>query len=254
MMDPTPPNPILVLGGTSEARALAQVLVDAGVPVISSLAGRVADPRLPVGEVRVGGFGGIVGLRDWLRDNAVRAVVDATHPYATTITAHAATATSTLGIPLVRIRRPPWIPGEGDRWHSVPSLDAAADAVRHRARRVLLTTGRQDVGVFAGIESAWFLIRVVDPPTADLPPHHQLLTARGPYDFDNELALMRDNAIDTLVTKNSGGPLTRPKLDAARVAGVDVIMVDRPAEPDSGTVVDDVDGAVHWLTMELSRN
>lgn len=248
------PDPVLVLGGTSEARALAEVLVDAGVPVISSLAGRVADPRLPVGEVRVGGFGGIDGLRDWLRDNAVRVVVDATHPYATTISAHAAAATSALGIPLVRIRRPPWVPGVDDRWHCVPNLDAAADAVRHRARRILLTTGRQDVGAFAGIDSAWFLIRVVDPPTGDLPPHHRLLTVRGPYDLDNELALMRDNAIDTLVTKNSGGPLTRPKLDAARIAGVDVIMVDRPTEPGSGAVVHDVEGAVQWLTMELSRN
>ncbi|GAB90954.1 cobalt-precorrin-6A reductase [Gordonia rhizosphera] len=241
-------RPILLLGGTGEARDLAARLVADGVPVISSLAGRVARPRLPAGEVRIGGFGGTDGLREWIREHDVAAVIDATHPFAATITEHAARAAAELGTPLLRLRRPQWAPGPGDRWEMVADMGAAAEAVRERGGRVFLTTGRQDVGVFADIADAWFLIRVVDPPTADLPPHHRLLASRGPYDLAGERTLLREHRIDALVTKNSGGELTRAKLVAAAELGVDVVMVQRPAEPAVGETVDSVDDAVAWLT------
>ncbi|MEO9330107.1 cobalt-precorrin-6A reductase [Gordonia aurantiaca] len=237
--DPIEPTPeILILGGTGEARALAAALDDAGYSFISSLAGRVGNPRLPVGPVRIGGFGGVDGLREWLASNRIRVVVDATHPFAATITRNAAQAAARAGVPLLRLRRDPWVPGERDRWVRVPDLPAAADAVRRRGTRVLLTTGRQDVGVFADIHTAWFLIRVVDPPTSALPPRHEILRSRGPYDYASELELLRRNEIDLLVTKNSGGSLTKAKLDAAATLGIDVVVVDRPAEPDVPTVSD----------------
>ncbi|WP_238419433.1 cobalt-precorrin-6A reductase [Gordonia sp. 'Campus'] len=241
---------VLILGGTGEARALASALDDTGIDVISSLAGRVQNPRLPVGPVRIGGFGGPEGLRKWLLDNEIRAVVDATHPFAATITRNAARATEDAGIPLLRLRREPWSPGTADRWIRVPDLPSAAAEVARRGTRVLLTTGRQDVGVFADIDTAWFLIRVVDPPTAALPPNHALLRSRGPYDHASESALLRDNDIDLLVTKNSGGALTEAKLSAAADLGIDVVMVDRPAEPDS-TAVSDVGAAREWLERLL---
>lgn len=251
MTDEAGPDPqILILGGTGEARALAAALTETGVSVISSLAGRVDNPRLPVGPVRIGGFGGAEGLREWLRSNRIHAVVDATHPFAATITGNAARAASEAGVPLLRLRREPWTPTESDRWTCVPDLAAAADEVRRRGKRVLLTTGRQDVGVFAGIDDAWFLIRVVDPPTADLPAHHEILRSRGPYDYDSELALLREHRIDLLVTKNSGGSLTKAKLDAAATLGIDVIVVDRPVEPDV-PAVSDVAGAEAWLERLL---
>nr|EMP10587.2 cobalt-precorrin-6X reductase [Gordonia sp. NB41Y] len=244
---------VLILGGTGEARALARSLHEGGVEVISSLAGRVADPRLPVGQVRIGGFGGIGPMRDWLRGNGIRVVVDATHPFAATITAHAVTACAAADIPLLRLRRPAWAPGPEDGWQRVPTLAEAARILGDGApRRVLLTTGRQDVGEFAGVESAWFLIRVVDPPNAALPPHHEILRSRGPYHLEAERELLRENRIDTLVTKDSGGELTRPKLDAARELGVQVIMVDRPAEPAGLRTVDAVTDAHTWVIQQLS--
>ncbi|MBD0862407.1 cobalt-precorrin-6A reductase [Gordonia sp. zg691] len=247
MTDPDTGTPqVLILGGTGEARALAAALADTDISFISSLAGRVNNPRLPVGPVRIGGFGGVDGLRNWLLGNRIGAIVDVTHPFAATITANASEASATTGIPMLRLRREPWTPTAGDRWTQVPDLHAAAAEVRRRGTRVLLTTGRQDVGVFAGIDSAWFLIRVVDPPTADLPPHHEILRSRGPYDLESELGLLRDNRIDLLVTKNSGGPLTHAKLEAAAGLGIDVIMVARPAEPDVPTV-SDVGAAREWL-------
>ncbi len=242
-------RPVLLLGGTGEARDVAARLVADGVPVISSLAGRVARPRLPVGEVRIGGFGGADGLRAWIREHDVAAVVDATHPFAATITEHAARAVAQVGTPLLRLRRPQWTPGPRDRWEMVADMTAAAEVVRDRGGRVFLTTGRQDVGVFADIVDAWFLIRVVDPPTADLPPHHRLLASRGPYELAGERTLLREHGIDVLVTKNSGGELTRAKLVAAAELGVDVVMVQRPAEPAVGETVDSVDDAVAWLAL-----
>ena len=229
---------VLVLGGTGEARALAAGLVAENIPVISSLAGRVAEPRLPVGAVRIGGFGGAAGLRTWLRDNAIRVVVDATHPFASGISANAAAATHDLALPLVRLCRASWSPGDGDTWVRVPDIHSAARHLDGRQARVFLTTGRQDVDAFAENTSAWFLIRVVDPPQTAMPMHHKVIRSRGPYRLSDETALMREHGIDVLVTKNSGGDMTRAKLDAARTLGIEVVMVDRPSEPATRAVED----------------
>ena len=238
---------VLLLGGTAEARELAARL-HPGVDVISSLAGRVPDPALPVGEVRVGGFGGADGLRRWLRDNGVDAVVDATHPFAATMTANAATACADLGVPHLVLHRPPW---DSDGATVVGSDTAAAETVAAKGySRVFLTTGRSGAAAFAGSD-AWFLIRVVTAPdTADLPRHHELLFSRGPYRYDDERELMTGHGVEALVTKNSGGEHTRAKLDAARALGVDVVMIDRPPLPRGVQVVDSVDAAQRWV---LSR-
>jgi precorrin-6A/cobalt-precorrin-6A reductase len=119
---------ILILGGTGEARELAAALVAAGRDVISSLAGRVCQPRLADGPVRVGEFGGAAGLAAFLRKERVTHVIDATHPFAAGITANAARATADVGLPRLVLRRPAW---ETDpSWVAVPDISAAAGAVR----------------------------------------------------------------------------------------------------------------------------
>ncbi|WP_040524868.1 cobalt-precorrin-6A reductase [Gordonia effusa] len=248
-----PTGRVLILGGTAEARELAKVVTDAGIDVVSSLAGRVQRPRLPVGEVRIGGFGGTRGLVDYLRAQDISAVVDATHPFAASMTRNAAAACDQTSIPLLRLRRPPWEPGPTDSWHRVRDMTSAAEYVAAQGGRIFLTTGRQDVDVFAGIDDAWFLIRVVDPPTALVPLNAEILSARGPYRYDDEAALMRTYGITTLVTKNSGGALTRDKLDAARDLGIDVVVVDRPVEPIGLRSVDDAAAALGWLLAAQSR-
>jgi precorrin-6A/cobalt-precorrin-6A reductase len=227
---------ILVLGGTGEARELANALDEAGVPVVSSLAGRVSNPRLPRGEVRVGGFGGPAAFAGWLREHGVTAVLDATHPFAARISASAAQACPAARVPLLRLERPGWVQRPGDQWRRVPSLTRAAAAVAPLGRRVLLTTGRQGLSAFAGMTEAWFLVRCVEPPEPPLPPAHELLLDRGPYTLAGELELIDRHAIDLIVTKDSGGRLTEAKLDAARQRRLPVIVVQRPARPDVGTV------------------
>lgn len=237
---------ILVLGGTAEARELAGALHAAGVAVTSSLAGRVSRPRLPAGETRIGGFGGPEALAHWLADHGVRAVVDATHPFARRISASAARACPQAGVALLRLERPGWSERPGDRWSWVDDLDAAADEIRSLgSRRVLLTTGRQGLAAFAEVKEAWFLIRCVDPPAAPLPRHHELLLDRGPYVVDGELALVDEHRIDLVVTKDSGGSLTAAKLDAARARGLPVIVVRRPSGLDVPTVTT-VGAALAW--------
>ena len=232
-VNPVTPATVLILGGTREARDLAGLL--AGPPdlrVVSSLAGRVRDPALPAGEVRIGGFGGADGLAGWLRDQRVDAVVDATHPFARTISANAAAACAATGVPLLGLAREPWTAGPDDRWHEVDSLPDAAALLPALGRRVFLTTGRQGLAAFAAVDQAWFLIRCVDPPDEPLPADGQVILARGPYDAAAERALMAEHRIEVLVTKNSGGPLTAGKLDAARELGLPVVMVRRPDRPD----------------------
>ncbi len=220
---------VLILGGTSEARDLASRLAARpGLRVVSSLAGRVRDPALPAGEVRVGGFGGAEGLAAWLTQQQISAVIDATHPFAAGMSANAATACGLTGIPLLRVVRPPWQPGDDDNWREVGSLTEAAHLLPALGRRVFLTTGRQGLAAFAPLRHTWFLIRCVDPPDGPMPPLREVILARGPYAAAAELALMRQHRIDVLVTKNSGGELTAGKLAAARDLGITVVMVRRP--------------------------
>ena len=236
---------VLVLGGTAEARELADALAaDPGVRVVSALAGRVARPRLPEGEVRIGGFGGPDGLAAWLTEHEVRAVVDATHPFAERISASAAAACERCEVPLLRLERPGWRPRAGDRWRWVADIDEASRTFEHGAR-VLLTTGRQGLAAFAHRDDAWFLVRCVDAPQPPLPPRHELLLGRGPYTLEGELALIDTHAIDVVVTKDSGGTHTQAKLDAARERGLPVVIVRRPPRPDVPTLTS-VDGALRW--------
>jgi precorrin-6A/cobalt-precorrin-6A reductase len=234
---------VLLLGGTAEARALAELL-HPKVDIISSLAGRVPDPALPVGPVRIGGFGGIDGLRDWLVDNDITAVIDATHPFAATITANAAAACGGLDLPHLVLSRPPWDPAGAT---VVASDTEAAEIIANKGySRVFLTTGRSGVAAFSDSD-AWFLIRVVTAPDfGSLPRNHELLLSRGPYDYDDERELLRSRGIEALVTKNSGGAMTRAKLDAASSLGADVLMIQRPALPDGVAVVSSVQDAVVW--------
>lgn len=238
---------LLLLGGTAEARELAARL-HPHVEVISSLAGRVPDPALPVGAVRVGGFGGVAGLRDWLVDNHIGAVVDATHPFAATITANAARACAGLDLPHLVLSRPAWDPAGAQEVGS--DAEAADTVAAQRYSRVFLTTGRSGVPAFRD-SAAWFLIRVVTAPESDaLPRNRELLLSRGPYTYDGERQLLSDHRIEVVVTKNSGGAMTRAKLDAARDLGVDVVMIQRPPLPTGLESVASVDEAADWV---LSR-
>ncbi|MFF0633242.1 cobalt-precorrin-6A reductase [Nocardia sp. NPDC004151] len=237
----------LILGGTREARELADIASgERGFEIVSSLAGRVRAPALPVGAVRVGGFGGAEGLREWLSGNGIEAVVDATHPFAGRITANAAVAAAALGLPVLHVRRPGWIERCGDRWVRVPDLELAAEAAAALGKRVFLTIGRQGVAAFEHSDE-WFLIRAIDPPEGAVPAHHELLLARGPFSVEDEIALLVERRIDVLVTKDSGGALTEAKLTAARELGLAVVMIDRPPLPAGAEQVETVAAAWDWL-------
>jgi len=233
-----------LLGGTAEARALAAEL-NPDVTVVSSLAGRVPDPALPVGEVRIGGFGGVDGLRRWLRDEGVDAVVDATHPFAARITANAARACREEELPHLVLARPAWPPGDAIVVGS--DVEAANVVARNHYARVFLTTGRSGSAAFAGVD-AWFLIRAVTAPDdVELPPRHHLLLSRGPYRYADERKLLEEYRIDALVTKNSGGDMTRDKVAAADDLGIPVVMVQRPGLPDDVRAVSTVADAAAWV-------
>lgn len=245
---------VLILGGTTEARRLAELLHGTpGLDLTSSLAGRVAAPRLPRGEVRVGGFGGAEGLTEWLRAHAVDVLIDATHPFAGTISFHAARAAATAHVPLLALRRPGWVPGEDDIWHEAATLTEAADLLPGLGRRIFLTTGRLGLPAFAHLEDLWFLVRSVDAPEPPHPPHMETLLSRGPFTLEDERALLHRHRIDVLVTKDSGGAATAPKLTAAREAGVPVVVVRRPPAPEGVPVVRGPEEAAGWVRARLGE-
>ncbi|WP_022707068.1 cobalt-precorrin-6A reductase [Paracoccus zeaxanthinifaciens] len=216
---------ILLLGGTTEARRMADAL--AGMDAIYSLAGRTAQPlSMPI-PMRIGGFGGPEGLADYLRREGITHVIDATHPFAARISANAHAACDALDLPLIRLIRPPW---RGEGWLHVPDMAAAAAALPRDPARVFLAIGRMHLSEFAHLPHRW-LLRLVDAPAAPPLPRANLVIDRGPFTVDGDLDLMRRHGMTHLVAKNSGGAGAEAKLHAARALGVQVVMIDRPVLP-----------------------
>lgn len=239
---------LLILGGTTEATALARVLADdARFSATLSLAGVTRRPASQPIPIRVGGFGGVVGLAHYLSQHRIGALVDATHPFATQMTANAIAATRETGTPLLVVLRPAWHPTAGDRWTMVESMEAAAATLGTVPRRVLLTIGRKDLAPFRAAPWHHYVLRSVDPPPAEtLPPNVTVIAARGPFALADEEHLLRDERIDIVVTKNSGGSATAGKLAAARNQGLPVVMLARPPLPQTDTV-GSVGEVLAWL-------
>lgn len=239
---------MLILGGTAEARALATELVEAGRQVVSSLAGRVANPALPVGQVRIGGFGGAEGLARFLAENRITALVDATHPFAARVSANAVAAAAAVGVPLARLARPGWASRpDAESWTWVDSHLAAARTAATRPGTPLLTTGRQTLEQYLALADRRVIVRVVEPPAEPLPEPWIVVQSRGPYHVAAERELLAAHRIQTLVTKDSGGSFTAAKLDAAAEVGVRVVVVRRPPVDPTVTSFADIAGVRTWL-------
>jgi precorrin-6A/cobalt-precorrin-6A reductase len=237
---------VLILGGTTEASAIARGLVgDARFDPVLSLAGRTRAPVAPPIAWRVGGFGGAAGLASYVQRENIQAVVDATHPFAARIKANAAT----LAVPRVVVLRPAWQAVDGDHWTEVPDMAAAFRALGPARRRVFLTVGQQELAPFGPLHD--YLVRSVDTPT-DPPPGAKLVTARGPFSAADERLLLLEHQIDVVVTKNSGGTATAGKLTVARDLGLPVVLVARPPRPE-GLIVPDAAGALTWLAHQAAR-
>ncbi|BBU61996.1 precorrin-6A reductase [Methylosinus sp. C49] len=243
----------LILGGTSEARALASRLAgDARLHAVVSLAGRTSAPLASPLPVRIGGFGGVEGLTRYLVEERIERVIDATHPFAARISANARAACAALDLPLLVYTRAPWSPVEGDRWIEVADNAGAIAALGEAPRRVFLTIGRLGLADFLCAPQHYYLIRTIDQPQEnDLPPRHELLLERGPFTVESELSLMRASAVDVIVSKNSGGRETYAKIEAARMLGLPVAMV-TPPRGGAARIVHDVAAAVDFLFCEAA--
>ena len=242
---------ILILGGTTEARRLAEGLADRA-DVTVALAGRTTTPAPHAVPVRTGGFGGAAGLARYLAIERVDALVDATHPYAAVISLNAAGASAATGVPLLALRRPAWTPAAGDRWSEVADAAQAVQALGQAPRRVFLALGRSEIGHFAAAMQHYYLVRSVEPVEPPLAvPRACYLTGRGPFSEADERALLAAHAIDVIVAKNSGGAATYGKIAAARALGLTVILLRRPSLPAAPTV-ETVEQAMRWLDHALA--
>lgn len=215
--------------------------------MVTSLAGRTQAPVPLPGEVRSGGFGGAAGLAAFLQEKGIGRLVDATHPFAAIIGRHAAEACVAIGIPRCRLLRPPWRPVAGDRWHEVETFEQAAALLPTLGRRALLTTGHEGLEHFEALSRMELVVRSIERPPA-LPAGATWIGTRGPFRFEDELRLLRERRIDVVVSKQSGGAATYPKIEAARALGLPVLMLARPAPP-PGQVVETVEEAVAWLAQ-----
>jgi precorrin-6A/cobalt-precorrin-6A reductase len=239
---------ILILGGTTQARQLAERLAGrTDLAVMVSLAGRTAAPAAQSVSVRIGGFGGTEGLADYIVDQKIDAVIDATHPYAAIISANAATAARRARVPLLALRRSAWVPVAGDRWIEVDDTMGAVRALGNTSRRVFVALGRKEIEPFSDAPQHHYLVRSIDPVVPPLTvPHAVYVTGRAPFDQADEAMMLEQHRIEVIVAKNSGSDATYGKIAAARALGLPVIMLRRPVLPDV-EAVENVDGAVAWL-------
>jgi precorrin-6A/cobalt-precorrin-6A reductase len=244
---------ILILGGTAEARQLAGRLAGrADLDITLSLAGRTATPAAQPVPVRIGGFGGAKGLANYLASARIDVLIDATHPYANVISANAAAAARRSGVPMIALRRPPWLAVSGDRWIEVSDAHEAIRALGETPRRIFVALGRNELAPFRNAPQHYYLIRSVDPVDPPLPlPHVSYVTGRGPFCETDDHALLTEHRIDVVVAKNSGGTATYGKIAAARALGIDVIMLRRPAASDAAAVAT-IEDAIAWLDHALT--
>jgi precorrin-6A/cobalt-precorrin-6A reductase len=239
---------VLLLGGTTEASQIGGALAAAGVAGVYSYAGRTATPVAQPLPTRVGGFGGVDGLAEYLRTERMTHVIDATHPFASQISRNAVAACAKTSTPLIAYLREPWVSAPGDKWHHVATVEGAAAALPDHPARIFLAIGRQHLDPFATQPQHFYLLRLVDAPDAALPlPDAEIVLARGPFTIEGDLALLRDNSITHIVARNAGGEGAKAKLDAARALGLPVIMIDRPSLPERRTA-QSVGEIMRWLT------
>ncbi len=238
---------ILILGGTQEASELAKRAANlSSIEVKVSLAGRTSQAAASK-NLRIGGFGGVAGLIEYLKSEKIDLIIDATHPFAAQISQNAATATENLELPFLMLIRAAWESVVGDEWIEVENIKSAVEILPSLSKRVFLTIGRQEVTAFSQLENIWFLMRSIEKPSSDIVlPKGLLLLERGPFDRDLEKQLLDKHNIDTIVSKNSGGNATYAKIIAARELGIKVVMVKRPILPEADKV-EDVESALEWV-------
>ena len=241
---------LLILGGTTEATALAHHIAKTDVKAIISYAGRVERIRPQPIEKRIGGFGGVDGLARYISDNQISHVIDATHPFAARMSHNAVEACHQTGTPLAALTRPAWVKESGDKWHHVPDINGAVQALDSMARtprRIMLAIGRMHIDQFTCQPNHFYLLRLVDAP--DEAPDfadYALAVSRGPFTFEADKALLEQHQIDLVISKNAGGKGAYAKIEAARALGLEVIMIDRPALPDR-TELHSSEAVMSWL-------
>ena len=237
---------ILLLGGTTEASRAARALADAGADAVFSYAGRTDAPAQQPLPMRVGGFGGVQGLVDYLQREGMTHVIDATHPFAAQMSRNAHAACGALGLPLLSLQRAPWVADAGDDWHHVGDIAGAVAALPSAPARVFLAIGKQNLAPFAALTQHHFLLRLVDAPAAPPLPNCSVVTAKGPFDVAGDMALMQEHGITHIIAKNAGGQGASAKLEAARALGLPVVMIARPDAPERDTV-DTIPAMIDWL-------
>lgn len=244
----SPSQRLLILGGTADANRLAAAVArEPRIDAVLSYAGRTESPRPPPIASRIGGFGGVAGLVNYLREQAIDRVVDATHPFAAQMSAHAVEACAIAGVKLLALERGPWQRQSGDHWIDVDNIEAAVAALAGTPRRVFLGIGRQNLAAFAAQPQHAYLVRLVDPPRGVLPlPNADIVVARGPFDRAGDRGLLQRFGADLVVAKNAGGDAAVAKIEAARDLGLPLVMIRRPCVP-ARPVVDSVDQVMEWL-------
>ena len=244
---------VLILGGTADANRLAAAVAkEPHLDAVLSYAGRTENPTPPPIAWRVGGFGGIDGLVDFISAEKIARVVDATHPFAAQMSAHAVAACALAKVPLLALERAPWQRTTADRWIEIDEIAAAPGVLGTTPRRIFLGIGRQHLQLFAAHPEHFYLVRLVDPPRAPLPLRDaEVIVARGPFDLAGDRAMLIDHRIDIVLARNAGGDAACAKIEAARDLGLPVVMVRRPLIP-ARQKVEDVTDVLHWLSHDLA--
>lgn len=233
---------VLVFGGTTEGRLLADELLKRGFEVTVSVA-------TPLGAEELSGLPGLelwVGRKDVQElEQAVKSFdrcIDATHPYAVLASGNIRAACQQAGVPLSRLSRPE---SQKEGVIEVNSCAQAAEFLAKEEGNILLTTGSKELAAFGGISPQRLYARVL-PCRESLEacealgiPHRNILALQGPFGQKMNEAMLEQYRIRWLVTKDGGAAGGFPeKLAAAQAMGVPVVLVKRP--DDSGMTMEEL--------------
>ena len=241
---------ILIIGGTQEGNKLANYFKEHNLEYIISYAGVVEEVYKKKFKKRVGGFGGKIGIFNFIKQNKITHVIDASHPFSQKISLNTYNVCKSYNIPIITYTRKPWFERKNDNWIKVGDFNESADYLKGEAKNVFLAIGKKNLQVFKKYPQHCYLLRVINNQDINnLFPNQKCIAYNSKLNVEEEIKILKKYKIEVIVSKNSGGNLAYNKIIAARKLKIPVVIISRPKSLRSKKIYT-LESLLEWLNSE----